>query len=252
MEKHAQRCSIVRAQSQNVVPANLDVTQMLQSVLNRVTAIEQSVTAMGARIDALENPRATRGPYQMRKSIPTHGFGIWSPDWFLSHVKPSCEWFHKKSGFPLVTGGRDPNIIRFICTVLYCANNESKLVEFGKYEKDRAGYPLYIDVNTQNRLRRHVSLDGAIKTVFENVFLPSWPQLLATLSGVRGFKTCVWKNWGYYETRFRTKVDKGLGRKSDSFKCKWELIDALAQYEEPEIDQELLAWMQRASKAKQK
>ena len=116
------------------------------------------------------NVRYRRGKYTMRTHAPTCGFGSWDSDWFLGNIAPAYAWFKERKKCPLYF----TSALVFITVVLFLGNDSVKLVEFGNHPKDRNGVPIYVDLNTKDRLRRRVSTNGAVEQIFKHSFLPEY------------------------------------------------------------------------------
>ena len=169
-----------------------------------------------------------RGSYTMRKRIPTSGFGAWSSSWFLEHIQEACDWFGKCIGYSL----KNTTAIMFIVTVLYFANDKTKLIEFGNYPKDKYGVPLYCDINTHERMLRHVSMDGVVKKIFQKSFIPSEDELKHFVDfDESAIDMTFLRNWRYTKKWIETSF--GGIRKHGAWETRWDLIQALATYEEP-------------------
>ena len=229
-DKHAALCSARKASSENKI---IQEGPMLEVLMNRIISLEKQLEQ--ERVERkreceelrvmIKNPSVAyhRGAYTMRGGAPNSGFAVWDTEWFLDNFTDAATWYKEKCGRNLA----ESTVFVIISTVLYCANGNKKLVLFGKYPRGRNNDPLFVDLNTHKRLRREVSVNGAIEKIFKNPFMPSYEQMID-----RGIRIVQEHDWTYL-FNFITARNFTNNKSSQAWKSRFDVLTALGNYEEP-------------------
>ena len=228
-DKHAAKCEMARKQSES---EEMDLRPLVKQLVKRLNELEQTVEVLkedNRSLRQLMRSATVRAPYEVRGEgeTPTHGFGEWGQDFFIQNVKATDDFYKKHVNTTIISRSME----EFICAVFYVANGCTKVVRIDPdVLKDRHGYPVRVDLNYRKR-RRTVTLDAAVKQLFENPFLPT----LAEIEDVLGRKVTIaitegFKFYNYYLSMKPSKKHKSFG----SWKMKVDLLLALANYTVPD------------------
>ena len=229
LNKHIVACEIARKQTES---EEKDLRPLLKQVVERVNELERQVALLKEDNRNLrEHLRAPtiRGHYEVRgeAETPTHGFAEWDSDFFLKNLKVADDFYQTRVGHSVLL----INFQQFLGAVFFIANGNTNVVRVSStMAKNRNGYPLRVDLNFKKR-RRTVTLEAAVKRLFEKPFLPSAQEIADTLGrpvppGIK--KSLIF--YAHYLDMRPSKKHRDMG----SWEMKVELLLALASYTVPE------------------
>ena len=213
----------------------MELRPLIKQLVKRIDQLEQTVAQMKAENRCLREltPPKIREPYEVRGEgeTPDYGFGEWSPDFFVQNLKKTDDFYMKNVGHSVLKRTTK----EFIAAVLYAANGNCHVVRVRpKTRKNRNGNPIYLDLNFKKR-RRQVTLEAAVKRIFEKPFLPSKEEIEEQLGAVPEH---VRDGLEYYQN-YLHKCPSKKARNFRSWEAKVELLLAIANYKIPEREKKL-------------
>ena len=159
--------------------------------------------------------------------VPEFGFGAWGPDFFLSNLVATNEFFKKKVGYPVTCC----NMKMFIAAVFYVANGETRVARIDpKTRKDKHGWPVAVELNFRER-RRTVTWDAAVQRIFERPFLPSEAEVVECLG--RKIPAHIRKGLALYKHYMKMRPNKRL-KTQGSWEINCDILTAIANFEVPD------------------
>ena len=229
LKKHVAACEIARKQTES---EEKDLRPLVKQIVARMNELERQVALLkedNRNLREMIRAPTIRGNYEVRghAETPTHGFGEWDQDFFLKNLQTAEDFYQKRVGHSILSR----NFKEFLCAVFYVANGETNVVRISPtVPKNRNGNPLQVDLNFRAR-RRTVTLEAAVKRLFEKPFLPSAEEIANTLE--RPVPLGMKKKLKYYLHYMNMSPNKKK-RDFGSWEVKVELLLALADYEAPE------------------
>ena len=231
--KHIVKCEIARKQSEC---EEQDLRPLLKQVVKRLNELEKEVAVLKEDNRNLrEQIRAPsiRGHYEVRgqEDTPTHGFAHWSADVFLKHLQATDDFYRARVGHSVLCR----NFKEFVGAVCYVGNGNTNIVRISATAtENRQGNPSHVDLNFRKR-RRTVTLESAVKRLFEQPFLPTAEEIEDVLGPVPpGIKKSL-AMYAHYLSLPPSKQHRDLG----SWELKVELLMAIASYTVPKKEKRL-------------
>ena len=229
LNKHVVACEIARKQTES---EELDLRPVVKQLAKRLNELEREVVLLkedNRNLRELMRAPTIRGHYEVRgeKETPTHGFGEWDSDFFLKNLKTADEFYRTTVGHSILAR----NFKEFLCGVFYIANGKTNVVRVSAtVPQNRNGNPTQVDLNFRAR-RRTVTLEAAVKRLFEKPFLPTAQEVADTLG--RPVPPQIENGLTYYDHYLNMRPSKNH-RDAGSWEVKTELLLALASYTVPE------------------
>ena len=215
----------------------MDLRPLVKQLVKRIDQLEQEVALMKADnrcLRELIRAPTIRGPYEVRGEgeTPEHGFGQWSPDFFVENLKKTDDFYRVNVGHSVLRR----NVKEFIAAVFWISNGDCHVVRIGpKTRVNRNGYPVFIDLNFKKR-RRQVTLEAAVMRIFEKPFLPSSAEVEEELGAkVPDHIRKGLQFYAHYMGMRPSKQNRDMG----SWEAKVELLLAIARYKVPELEKKL-------------
>ena len=229
--EHVLKCNLARKGNRSQLNEDEAVRPIVEQILLRLKQLEDENARLRCDVRSLQEAArvpAIRGTYEMRHDdTPTHGFGDWSTEFFLEHLKETDRFYRETVGHSIIRR----NVCEFISAVFYVANGNTHIVRIGENTRtDRHGYPLTVDLNFKRR-RRSCTWDAAINRFFKRSFLPTVNEVQECL-GMELPET-IRQGLSFHAHYMKMKPSK-KHKDMGSYASKCELLLAIANYRVPE------------------
>jgi hypothetical protein len=200
------------------------VVELLQK---RVLQLEEDRAVMQLELRTLRGqlarPKFTRGPYETRAKsvgIPSLGWGEFSENAFLDGCRKSATYLEQN-------GLNFHSSSQLIAGAWYLQNGSVKLISSkARCPRDKYDRPVRVWLNRKGS-QREVSLDTAINTIFQNLWLPPWEtvhKILRNLLYGEGEMERMYKR----TRNFAQYMPSACAKEFESYKVRYEVIRSLA------------------------
>ena len=230
-KEHVAKCNLARRRDDIRVTEEGSLRPIVQQILERLAQLEDQNAKLRNEVHSLREAAqcpTIRGPYEVRGEgeTPEHGFGQWSCDFFVENLKKTDDFYRASVGHSVLKR----SIKEFISAVFWVSNGNCHVVRVRpKTLMNRDGTPAFIDLNFKTR-RRQVTLEAAVKRIFEKPFLPSSEEVEEELGEkVPDPITQGLKYYAHYMGMRPSKKERSFG----SWEAKVELILAIANFTAP-------------------